>query len=110
MSGGPGLASGCPWKQKPAGPSCQSLQRVVEQGYVGRLEILGDRRRITAKPFWLVITTARFEVLHMVRAVWPNFIFMVFAPEAEPMSWWPRQMPNTGRRRRPESHRIASTA
>src|SRR5216683_2041548 len=27
---------------------------------------------------------------------WPNFIFTVLAPEARPINWWPRQMPNTG--------------
>ena len=59
----------------------------------------------TAKPwFWLVITTRPVSrsFTGWLAPWWPNFIFSVFAPEARPMSWWPRQMPNTGMPRRVE--------
>src|SRR6185295_6723401 len=100
ISRGPGLASGCPWKQNAgrsvlARPCSEPSKRDT---CVGR-RFFGMLFGSTAKPwFWLVITTCPVSrsFTGWLAPWWPNFIFMVFAPEARPISWWPRQMPNTG--------------
>ena len=106
MSCGPGLASGWPWKQN-AGRSVRARpcrEPSNSETCVGR-RFAGSVAGSTAKPwFWLVITTCPVSrsFTGWFAPWWPNFIFTVFAPEASPISWWPRQMPNTGMRVRVE--------
>ena len=97
---GPGLASGWPWKQN-AGRSVRAMPCSVPSNSdtcVTRT-FAGSVAASTAKPwFWLVIITwpVSRSCTGWFAPWWPNFIFIVCAPDARPSSWWPRQMPNIG--------------
>src|SRR5437764_6161755 len=110
---GPGEASGWPWKQK-AGLSRRSKpcsEPSNSETWVTR-QLAGRVAWSTAKPwFWDVIRTflESRSWTGWLAPWWPNFILIVFAPEARAMIWWPRQMPKVGM---PESisSRVAAIA
>ena len=97
---GPGLASGWPWKLN-AEVSVRAIpcSDWSNNDWCVILRLMGKVFSSIAKPwFWLVIMTTPDSMswTGWFAPWWPNFIFIVLAPDARPRSWWPKQIPKIG--------------
>src|SRR6185436_8234122 len=98
---GPGLASGWYWQASTGSLRCTMPSSVpsLPLQCVSSNSPAGSVSPSTVKPwFWLVTSTTpvRRSITGWLLPRWPNLSFRVLAPNANPRSWWPRQMPNVG--------------
>src|SRR4029434_62619 len=100
ISCGPGLASGCPWKQNAGlSVSVKPCRLPSNNETCVTRALRGSVAGSTANPwFWLVIRTwpVSRSRTGWWAPWWPNFILRVLPPTARPSNWWPRHIPKVG--------------